>query len=453
MSHLDQWTGRVARNAVRALARVYYRRIEVIGREKIPVSGPVLLCANHPNSLMDAVILGLVARRPVHFLAKAPLFDVPLFGSVLRALGMLPAYRGQDDRSQVSANMQTLADAAGWLARGDGVGIFPEGKSHDAARVEQVRTGAARIAMQAAQGGCRGLLVAPVGINYERKERFRSVIWVCVGDPMDADAWLAQHGGEERRAMRTMTGELDRRLKAVAVHIEAAKWEPFLEDLELLAPAEDGEISDSMACLRRRKRIADAMNYFLATDKVTAEDIAAQIQAHRERLSSAGITMDTPALRARGEGWSAKRVRELVGLLVWLAPALAGTVHHLLPFLLTRAVAGRLQYPGRTTISHTRLLVGLPIYALWYAGVALWMTGHCGAWPAVIWLLTMPAAGVVALNYGSWFCAVGRRWVSEMDLRSRPNELARLQFEHEQLRNRLGELSKAYRQSLPLFPS
>jgi 1-acyl-sn-glycerol-3-phosphate acyltransferase len=83
----------LVRAAVRRLVRIYYPKIEISQRERIPSSGPVLLVANHANSLIDPVILGIAASRPVHFLAKAPLFEIPVFGTALRALGMVPAYQ------------------------------------------------------------------------------------------------------------------------------------------------------------------------------------------------------------------------------------------------------------------------------------------------------------------------------------------------------------------------
>src|SRR5215212_11918808 len=102
----------VARGLVRALTKFYYPRIEVTGAELIPRTGPVLLVANHPNSLIDPVLLGIAAQRPVRLMAKASLFDVPVFGAVLRALGMVPAYRGTDEEKKVSKNLDSLAAAA-----------------------------------------------------------------------------------------------------------------------------------------------------------------------------------------------------------------------------------------------------------------------------------------------------------------------------------------------------
>ena len=130
--------GRFSRWLVRSLVKFYYPRIEVTGLGLIPRNGPVLLAANHPNSLIDPVLLGIAARRPVHLMAKAPLFTVPVFGDLMRALGMVPAYRGSDDPKQVSKNLESLAAAACQLAAGKVMGIFPEGKSHDATALAKV---------------------------------------------------------------------------------------------------------------------------------------------------------------------------------------------------------------------------------------------------------------------------------------------------------------------------
>jgi 1-acyl-sn-glycerol-3-phosphate acyltransferase len=108
----------------------------------------ILFVANHANSLIDPVIIGITAKRPVHFLAKAPLFDMLVLGPAMRAVGMIPAFRGVDDPSQVKRNLDSLAAAAVYLVKGEAVGLFPEGKSHDLPKVEQVRSGAARMSVR-----------------------------------------------------------------------------------------------------------------------------------------------------------------------------------------------------------------------------------------------------------------------------------------------------------------
>src|ERR1043166_6479171 len=124
-----QLLGTVARWIVRRLIRLYYPKIEITSADHVPRSGPVLLVANHANSLIDPAIVGITAHRPVRFFAKAPLFETPVLGRLMHALGMLPAFRAQDDGALVKRNLESLNVGAQALAAGDAVGIFPEGKS------------------------------------------------------------------------------------------------------------------------------------------------------------------------------------------------------------------------------------------------------------------------------------------------------------------------------------
>src|SRR5215217_6328312 len=169
---MRQFLSQAARLFVRRLIRLYYPKIEVSGGDHIPSNGPVLLVANHANSLIDPVIVGIAASRAVRFFAKAPLFETPVLGRLMRALGMLPAFRAQDDGAQVRRNLESLNVGAQALASGDAVGIFPEGKSHDSLKLDQIRSGAARMAVQAVQSGAHELKLVPIGINYQRKQLF-----------------------------------------------------------------------------------------------------------------------------------------------------------------------------------------------------------------------------------------------------------------------------------------
>jgi 1-acyl-sn-glycerol-3-phosphate acyltransferase len=436
--------GEVARWSVRKSLRLYYSRIEVEGRERLPASGAVLFVANHPNSLMDPALIGYTAQRPVHFFAKAPLFDVPVFGALMHALGMVPAYRGQDDKASVRKNLETLDVGAQYLGRGEAVGIFPEGKTHDREGLEQVRTGAARIAGSAVAAGA-ALTIVPLGLNYARKERFRSAIWVRVGDPIDATAWIRERGEAERQAIRSLTEEIDRRLKQVVIHLNEERWQPFLPELEALLPSEADRASDPLTALHQRKRCADAMNYFLATDRPHAETAATTIEKYRAQLSTAGLTMNSPILSQSSARVTAHLLKETIWLILGFLPALAGALHHLVPFALTRGLVQLVKHPGRATIAQNRLMIGLPLYGIWYAVVWWWLASQTQAWIAWLWIGLMPFCGIAALHFAWRIRHAGRAWWQELKMLTRPKTLRTLRVELSHLRRQLDELRKDYR--------
>ena len=142
-------TRRIIVALLRFTLRIYFRRVEVAGLEHVPLETPVIFVLNHPNALVDPAFLLCLAPRKVSFLAKAPLFRMPIIGAFVRALDSLPAYRQQDQGEDVNKNQETFAAAAEWLSKGGTIGICPEGISHDRPGLQPIKTGAARIALGA----------------------------------------------------------------------------------------------------------------------------------------------------------------------------------------------------------------------------------------------------------------------------------------------------------------
>ncbi|MFT4413115.1 lysophospholipid acyltransferase family protein [Fredinandcohnia humi] len=107
-----------AKGLVATIIKPLYR-IEVIGLSNIPKEGAVLICSNHIDNL-DPPVVGITSPRPIHFMAKAELFNVPVLGSLLPNINAFPVKRGMSDR-------EALRKALSILKEGKVLGIFPEG--------------------------------------------------------------------------------------------------------------------------------------------------------------------------------------------------------------------------------------------------------------------------------------------------------------------------------------
>ena len=94
-------------------------RVKAIGVENIPKEGGVLLCCNHINNF-DPIVLGIMAPRPVHYMAKEEIFRVPVLGSIVRKCNAFPVKRGMSDREALRKGLSVLKD-------GHVLGLFPEG--------------------------------------------------------------------------------------------------------------------------------------------------------------------------------------------------------------------------------------------------------------------------------------------------------------------------------------
>lgn len=118
-----------------------YLRGRIYGAKKVPLAGPLIVVANHASNL-DPVLLANCIRRPVSFMAKESLFEVPVLAPAIRAYGAYPVKRGAADRSAIRAALKQLE--SGWA-----VGIFVQGVRTSDGRISSPKLGAAMIAAKA----------------------------------------------------------------------------------------------------------------------------------------------------------------------------------------------------------------------------------------------------------------------------------------------------------------
>jgi 1-acyl-sn-glycerol-3-phosphate acyltransferase len=127
-----------------------YFRLQRMGREHLPRTGPLLLAANH-RSFLDPFVIGTLVRRPVYYMAKRELFEKRWQAWVLNALGAFPVDRGAGDGD-------AMATARAILERGDCVVVFPEGTRVREGGLRDPRRGIGRLALET------GAPVAPVAV-------------------------------------------------------------------------------------------------------------------------------------------------------------------------------------------------------------------------------------------------------------------------------------------------
>lgn len=167
---------------MKALLRLIYRllfRLEASGIEHVPKDGGVVLCSNH-ISLLDPPAIGILLKRRIRFMAKAELFNIPVFGAGIKALGAFPVKRNGVGKETIRTAFQLLQD-------GDIMGIFPEG-TRTTDQSGAAKKGAAMIALRS------GAAVVPVAIigSYKLFRKTR----VVYGLPIDMSDLLEQKGSD-----------------------------------------------------------------------------------------------------------------------------------------------------------------------------------------------------------------------------------------------------------------
>src|SRR3954471_993530 len=203
-----------------ALVRLYYPQRSVEGAERLPREGPVVFVANHPNGLLDPLLVRVMTGRPARFLAKSTLFGNPLGRLAMGAFGSIPIYRAKEAAGKdASRNEESFARCRAALADGEALALFPEGVSHSDPQMKPLKTGAARIALSSAEGA-PGLRVLPVGLFYERKVLFRSRVLLVVGEALPMEPLLPGYRSDERATVDALTDDIRTRLDEVVLQAE-----------------------------------------------------------------------------------------------------------------------------------------------------------------------------------------------------------------------------------------
>ena len=134
----------------RLALHMFFCRITLIGHQSVPRGRPLLFIANHPNLLLDALLVAAFAPGPIpRFIGKSTLFSRRLVSFLLRRFGVIAAARPQDGRQRrIATNAAMLHEAGDQLRRGGSLALFPEGRCHAQPRLLPLKSGAARLALR-----------------------------------------------------------------------------------------------------------------------------------------------------------------------------------------------------------------------------------------------------------------------------------------------------------------
>ena len=347
------------------VARVFtllmFRSVEVEGSPAH--DGPRLIVANHFGGLVDAIVVVRAIGGLPNIVAKSTLFKTWPLRIALRILGVVPVYR-RSDHADLSKNISSFDEVAAALQKGHSVLIFPEGTVTDTQELQQVKTGAARMATRAIEVGTTDLEIVPLGITYESKVSTRSRVLVEVGTHItEADINRLAEGTEiaedNHRLVRHLTDEIRDQLtdvapeygslvrersmmQAASVHLRTSMTKPF----------DDPPMSSLRDVAQRLARSPEGRD----TDTFT--------QTGRYQLALAGCGLEDHQVQPQ------PGTRDLAGLLLrktlivlLLAPlAFVGLLTNLLAILAVIGVGALVKEP--VSKGTARVVTGLVMFPL-----------------------------------------------------------------------------------------
>ena len=204
---------------------LYFKKEHVIGLENVPVNGtPTVIVSNHQNCLNDplCVCLQLTDRR-MNFLARANVFNNPIFNKALRAMGLLPAYRmGYEGLSHVRKNSETFEDAGKALMDGETVMLYPEGGHQDKRWLGTFKLGYLRIAFAAAEkmNWEEDVMILPSCNHYSNYFHARTEMVIKFGKPISLKPYYERYKEEPRATMMEINNIVHSEIKEMMLHID-----------------------------------------------------------------------------------------------------------------------------------------------------------------------------------------------------------------------------------------
>jgi 1-acyl-sn-glycerol-3-phosphate acyltransferase len=428
----------IARFFVGVALRIYYKRIDIRNIERLKVSGPSILIANHPNTLMDALLISYVSRQEVYFLAKATLFNTKIKLWLLKKMYMIPINRPGERQINGVHNTNSFEACFKILEQGKRIVIFPEGSSFKERVLRQLKTGAARIALdlEKKHDGKLGILVIPIGINYSDAERFQSSILVSVGEPIKAADFLEDYHKDFVNTSREMTKLFRLRLEELLILAHDDQEDKLFEVLrEILASRYLLKEKDDFSFLNELKT---ALTKIRVTDPEKYQDLiklAYEIKWQNEKMA---IRADFADRRFRSVIFLRQLMFSLIGLFIAFPVFIYGFIHNGLQYHLTDKlilrVTKEVEYYAPLAV-----MIGIILYPLTYFGfiVLLHQFVHIPWWGKFVYYSSLPISGIMAYYIFKYYTHVSFKWNYFLLMFNRRDSVLEIKAKREALRKLL----------------
>ncbi|MDX1609559.1 MAG: 1-acyl-sn-glycerol-3-phosphate acyltransferase [Halofilum sp. (in: g-proteobacteria)] len=415
----------------RVVNRLYFADIQAFGRRRVPKRGPVLLAANHPGSILDAILLSTQFQRPIRYLARSGLFRWPILATLFRQLGAIPVYRRHETGDHAQRNVEAFERVFRVFERGGCVGIFPEGRNSPVQQVGELRTGAARMALGAeARNDYRlGVVIVPVGILFANREFLNTAAVLRCGRPIAAADYADLHRDAPEAAVRKLTRDLQAALRRQAAHIEDLQLGELASDIAALRvqdaprPPAAGprpsalrrwlralagsyrrgrSRSEGQALLHRvhdRQRIAATLARAARTEPEAVTELRRRLERYHDHLDQTRLRRTLARTHQRPLRGRWPRVRFTVYALAMAPVAGFGLVHNAVPYFFARWLARRFRDDAVRLFAS--FMLGVLAFGATYAGIGVWLYRDLGlgaAWTAA-YMALLPPTGLAALGY------------------------------------------------------
>lgn len=411
--------------------RLYYRELRVTNRERFKDDGPLVIIANHPNTMLDAWIIARLSKRPIYYMVKGTFFSSPIKRWFLRGLGMVPVNRVEDEKTSGISNQVAFEECYRLLETGETLLIFPEGNSTLERQLRELRPGAARIALEAESrnDGKLGLKIIPIGLIYVQGDKFRSSVQVKIGEVIDHMSYYDDYQTNPSVVGRNLTDDFRKELEILLVDSTSKEQDDLVDSIVEIV---DGDISFSGAHgVEKRvdliKLVHEKLNTIYLSEPSRLPEIERLVSKIKWQIETMDIEPKFLSAKLKKGFVFRHSLIIIVKFIIGLPIFLFGVLHNIFPFQFTSLIMPKLVKEAEY-YAPIAILLGIVLYPLTYTAFLL-IAGFgfdFTWWMLIIYLTMMPISGMMAFYFVRFMRQVSFKWKYLFLLRSKKNLLARL---------------------------
>lgn len=394
--------------------RLYYSEVKVKHAEFLEHDGPMIIIANHPNTLVDAWLVGNVCKQPIYFMAKGTFFSNKLKMTFLRSLNLIPINRATESKTRGVSNDASFEECYKILEQGKTLVIYPEGNSHMERVLRELKSGTARIALEAERrnGGKLNLKVVPMGLIYLQAEKFRSSILVNVGEGKGVTHHLEEFESKTSTAAKKLTEEFRAQLEKVLVTTQSREQESLIEELvEGMQSRYRGETKGVEEHVEMLKKVRDRIELLSLMEPWKIEEIQTTLRNINWRLEKLKIKSDFLDRKFRSAMFIRQILFSILFVIIGFPIFVVGFIHNILPYKLTDLLMPKL-VKNVEYYAPVAILLGLVIYPLNYFGF-IFASGFLVTmpfWAKLVYFFLMPLTGMYAHAFVRYLKHISFKW-------------------------------------------
>jgi glycerol-3-phosphate O-acyltransferase / dihydroxyacetone phosphate acyltransferase len=423
---------RSLRQILRLSLELYFLNVQVKGRGNVPDEGPVIFASNHPNSIMDAVILTTQLRRPVHYMAKSILFENVLVKAIFKQCGVIPvyssAYGSKEKRVRLFQNKESFRRAYEVLEEGNCIGVFPEGRNSPDRRVLTLKKGTARLALGAESKNQKRLelKIIPVGLSFDDRDRFLSSVLLRFGEPIFVSEYLEQYAKEKDEGIQALTDRIEGDMRSLAIHIHDADNRQLVLDMHRIYGSEfiqsfsnqggnqtyfplkrfidslrgtSGFRPDLVSHFQGEQDLADALKFHQESHPEFIARLRMDVRRYKDHLEQVRLRYDFDSEPLKSLPLHRESIKATLYSFVASPIAVWGFLHNFIPYVLMRAFTSRVKDEALRAI--TVFVAGGVAFPLFYFlyGWGLWVLTEKSLIGSILYVSTLPLSGIFFLGY------------------------------------------------------